>query len=182
MERKTFIQGMALFAATWPDRAPTKDTLSAYWLALSDLADDVFTEACKRCLRECTFYPKPAEILARAKEALTAAGAMPLEPEPAWEEVLVVLRNQWSPYKSVTVVYSDPAIEEAVRSVGGLGRIAMTDKDELPFVRKDFLERYRILRQRRIDTDPSLMRQSLPAGDPALEATNIRQLRERGTA
>jgi hypothetical protein len=58
----------------------------------------------------------------------------------------------------------------------------MTDKDELPFVRKDFLERYRILRQRRIDTDVSLMRQSFPAGEPALEATNIRQLREKGTA
>lgn len=65
MRRETFNQTMMLLAAIWPERSPSKETLAAYWLALSHLPDDAFRQAAHRCIQECTFFPKPAEILAR---------------------------------------------------------------------------------------------------------------------
>jgi hypothetical protein len=78
MTDETFTQYMDLMSATWPDRSPSEETVAAYWLALNHLADDEFSSAVMRCLQECTFYPRPAEILARVVPDETS------EVQPAW--------------------------------------------------------------------------------------------------
>ena len=82
MQRETFNQTMKLLVATWPERSPSKETLAAYWLALQHLDDTAFKQAAHRCLQECTFFPKPAEIIARI-----AAPKLYELPPLAWDEL-----------------------------------------------------------------------------------------------
>lgn len=196
MDKSTFSKVMRFFAATWPDRSPTEDTLEAYWLALQHLDDDVFKQAAKRCLRECTFYPKPAEIISRAADILTIAGVLPSEPEAAWLEVQAAAkRYEWRPmYQPFPDVYaprpgdedyeeyiranpsrapwqpywpdwSHAAIGDVVIELGGLERIKGADDKDLGFIRKEFIARYRVLRDRSIAADDVYLAQALP--DPS---------------
>src|SRR5579885_967605 len=96
MNKASFHAGMKLLADTWPERSPDADTLSAYWLVLEPLHDSAFEAAIAACLRSCTYYPKPAQILSKAQEALTAAGVLPSHGEEAWAELLSLLHH-WSP-------------------------------------------------------------------------------------
>lgn len=163
MNRKTFQDGMKLLSATWPDRSPSSQTLAAYWMALSDLSDDVWLQAVGRVLKTSKFFPAPAELRSAATEVLTSHGMLPDEPEPAWAAVLGMARR-WSPYQP-TVEFEDQAIARTVKELGGIGRIALADDRELPFLRKDFLARYAVYRQRAIDTSRDVFGRMLPAGD-----------------
>lgn len=162
MNRKAFEDGMKLLAATWPDRAPSTQTMAAYWMALSDLSDDVWMEAVGRILRTARFFPAPAELRTAATEVLTSHGKLPDEPEPAWEAVLKAART-WTPY-GPQPSFSDEAISRTVSELGGMGRIAMASDYEVTFIRKEFLSRYGIYRQRQIDSHPGVFGQLL-AGD-----------------
>lgn len=162
MNRKTFQDGMKLLSGTWPDRSPSKETTAAYWLALNDLADEVFMRAVGIVLRRSTFFPAPAEIRRHAEDILAAAGVLPAEPETAWEAVLRMARR-WSPYTG-NPIFEDEAIGRTVSELGGIGRIALAANDELPFIRRDFLSRYEVYRRRAIDGDPEIMSRSLPDG------------------
>lgn len=169
MERTTFTQGMNMLAATWPDRSPSAQTTAAYWMALSHLDDSTFGEAVKRCLRECRFFPAPAELLARAETALTTAGLLPIEPESAWRLVAEIARG-WHPAMLVPE-WPDEAIGRTVRELGGLRRIALSDDDAVTWIRKEFIARYGEYRRRRIADDTALMAQPLPAALPARTGT-----------
>lgn len=168
MTRQNFNRGMALLEATWPDRAPTTDTLSAYWLVLQELHDTTFEACIARCLRECTFYPRPAEILARAEELLTDGGILPKSPENAWDEIMWAISGPRR-YTQDAIEdgweydheFSSEAVSEACRMVGGLKRVGMTELRELPFVRKQFLEGYEGHRRRAVRYD-GLMGAPLP--------------------
>jgi hypothetical protein len=168
VERNTFTQGMSMLAATWPDRSPSAQTTAAYWLALSHLDDTTFGEAVTRCLRECRFFPAPAELLSRAETALTSAGRLPMEPESAWRIVADLSRN-WHP-AMLAPEWPDADISRTVRELGGLRRIALSDDDGVTWIRKEFVARYGEYRRRRIAEDISLMSQPLPerAATPAL--------------
>lgn len=157
---------MQLIAATWPDRSPTSDTLAAYWISISHLDDDVFMQAVGMCLRECTFYPKPAEILQRVERILASAGVLPAEPEEAWAEILKKISGPESNL-------SNESIQRAVRELGGLRRIGQAHvENELPHIRRNFITRYAELRRRMIAEDTAYTAQALPAGDDE----NIRYL------
>lgn len=168
MNQQVFERGMKLLAATWPDRSPTSQTTAAYWMALSHLDDTTFGESVTRCLRECTFFPRPAEILERAEAALTTAGLLPEDAETVWNRVAEVARS-WHPAKGPTTWINED-IDRALRDVGGFRTVALSDDNDVRFIRKDFLARYSAYRQRRIAADQALMGQALPAstGEPAL--------------
>lgn len=156
MKNDTFTSGMKLLAATWPDRSPSKDTLAAYWMAVGHVDDAVFMQAAGMCLRECTFYPKPAEILQRVERILANAGALPMEPETAWSHVMGNLRSR-------EAELDNEAIQRVVRELGGIRRIGQANVDsELPFIRRDFISRYAELRRRMIAEDTTLTAQALP--------------------
>ena len=175
MNRLTFSEGMALLSATWPDRSPSAQTTAAYWLALSHLDDTTFTEAVTRCLRECRFFPAPAELLDRAEAALTTAGRLPEDAETVWSRVMDSAKR-WHPAVGPTMWFNEDT-ERALRDVGGLRAVALAGDDDVRFTRKDFMARYGTYRRRRIAADPSLMGQALPVamGDDMLMIANGRQ-------
>lgn len=174
MNRKTFEQMMSLFAATWPERAPTADTALAYWMALNHVDDRVFQQAARQCLQQCTFYPKPAEILARVTAILDVAGALPLAGGQAWTEALRLA--QWHEFESNypsrdgssrEPQVSNNDIKRALYEMGGYRSLfGLLTKDE-PYRRKEFMEIYDRLRTQRIAADPEILAQPLPP--PKLE-------------
>lgn len=167
MTESVFQDGMKLLAATWPDRSPSTKALAAYWMALSHLDDSTFGEAVKRCLRECRFFPAPAEILSRAETALTSAGLLPLEPEAAWRLVAEIARG-WHP-ALLTPEWPNEDMGRTVRELGGLRRIALSGDDAVTWIRKEFVARYGEYRRRGIAETTALMSQALPATTQARE-------------
>lgn len=182
MDYETFKDGMKLLAAAWPDRSPGETTMAAYWLALADLSDDVWMAAVGRCLRGSRFFPAPAELREAAEEVLASAGMLPPDAEEAWRDVLNCARRYVpGPGPEGTPWNFTPDVQRALDDLGGLRTIAMSDDGEVSWLRKQFLDRYRIYRRRRIDDSPDLMAQSLPAGDVAQAGAVPRQLREVGS-
>lgn len=170
MQKTTFRSFFDLFNATWPDNKSTKATFGAYWIALGHLDDDVFQQAATQCLRECTFYPKPAEILSRAERILTNAGVLPKEAPEAWNEVMHAVRSMGSE-RAHQYAFSSPDIPQLARECGGFVKIGTCDAErELPFLRKEFISRYEPLRKQRISDQPALMAQALPEAEPELPA------------
>lgn len=170
MNKTTFGKGMALLS-TLPRQKSAESTdelrRQAYWMALNDLSDELFIESVGRCLKHSTFFPTPSEIRRQAEDVLTAYGVLPTEPEPAWETVLKMARH-WSPYQPA-VAFEDEAISRTVSELGGMGRIAMADDREIPFLRRDFLARYAVYRQRRIDNGSGMFGQLLSgSSSPAI--------------
>lgn len=159
MTRDAFTAGMARLIATWPDRSPSAATHAAYWEACCHLDDTVWAEAVKRCLRECTFFPVPAEILARGESALATAGLLPPEPDDAWGWLLARAQGRSRPSDSR---YEHPDIKRAMSEIGGLRALMMAENDEVPWLRKTFVARYGEYRRRRIAQELSLMAQPLP--------------------
>lgn len=185
MTKHTFAKCMKLMAATWPDRKPTDETSAAYWLAIHDLDDSVFEAAVMACLRACTFYPKPAEILAQAEAILNTAGLLPADGEAAWAQILKA-RNDWHPdlgWIGVVPGYEplgrvggvecplQPLLQQALAALGGMARVWSADLHDLGFIRREFLEFYEHRRDAEVRYGPKLMAQPLPSGDrtPLLE-------------
>lgn len=169
MTREVFNRGMQALADAWPARGATKGTFEVYWMVLREVHDSVFEAALMGCLRECTFFPVPAEILARAEQVLTDAGVLPKLPEAAWEELMEAVKGPRRYYEENDgwgFVYdhgfSSPAIYEACEAVGGLRQIAMTERDEMPFVRKRFMDHYEPRRRRVVTYDTHLLASPLP--------------------
>lgn len=163
MDRTTFRQGMTLLAATWPDRVMSPETMTAYFEALQHLHPTVFAEAIKRCIRYSTFFPVPAEIIKHAESALTGVGLLPEDGEAAWVKVLNVAKR-WHPAIEPQQWNSAP-LERALRECGGLRAIALAEDDDVPWLRKTFVERYSVYRRREIDDRHELMAQPLAAPD-----------------
>lgn len=173
---------MQLFAATWPERAPTADTALAYWMALNHVDDKVFQQAARLCLQQCTFYPKPAEILERVETILTEAGALPVDAEQAWSEVQAMMRHYTGPEASSArffgraappgPAYSNALIRPVVDEIGGIASLSHADTvRDLPHRRREFIERYKTLRDRALAADPELLAQPLPAPGTAPQLT-----------
>lgn len=60
-DRSAFAQLCAMLAETFGEViSPVR--AAAYWEALADLPFDRVRQGALRCLRTCTFFPKPAEI------------------------------------------------------------------------------------------------------------------------
>ncbi|MDE2098004.1 MAG: hypothetical protein KGL39_12195 [Patescibacteria group bacterium] len=173
MTNAIFQQCMARFQALWPERKPTRETLEAYWFALHDLDDTVFEIAVAECLKTCTFYPKPAEILAKTREVLQRFSLLPPEPELAWGEVMLALQHYhpdlgWLSDQNENGVRVpngqsrlSPLVEQAAKVVGGINRICMASERELGFIRREFLDFYSPKREAELSYG-GLMTQALP--------------------
>lgn len=128
------IEGLALTFKTKVSKA----LLSAYWMGLSDLPFDQVKAACIRALVGCKFMPVPREIR-------DLAGIMGPDQKAiiAWNAVKRAIREVGS-YRSVT--FDDPAINAAIRSLGGWPRVCGTESEELDkWTSKEFQRLYREL-------------------------------------
>lgn len=93
--RETLARYLNLFGKIYPKRPPT-EVATAYERALSDLTDLALSAACEICLRECTFYPTPAEIRKRLPPPdLFVKTAVPFKEEELSPEDLNVIGTRF---------------------------------------------------------------------------------------
>lgn len=64
--REILFRYLRAFCKVYPNHPPT-EIFDVYERALADTSDLDLAAACETCLRECTFFPVPAEILKRVK-------------------------------------------------------------------------------------------------------------------
>lgn len=127
----------ALLAAF--NRDGSEALLEAYWIALGeDLEDDELAAAVKRALKEKkAFMPTPAELLELAglgRGDITDEGII------AWETVRLAI-GRCGAYRSV--VFDDPRITAAVRSLGGWVRLCGLEAADFEvWARKEFLKTF----------------------------------------
>lgn len=103
--------------------------LDAYWLTLGawSLAD--FEAAAGHLMARCQFMPRPADFTdLRQARQMTAA--------EAWAHTLA----RCSRWREGVSGDDDPAIDAAIRAVGGNRTIAMQPLDKLPFLERRFCE------------------------------------------
>ena len=126
--------------------------LDVYWIALSDWTLAEFEQACGHLMKTAKFMPRPAEFTELRKAARLSAGE-------AWALVLEAVRG----YAELP---ADPAVQAAVRALGGVKAIGMLDSDQMPFVERRFAEHYESI------SDREEVREALPAltGGPRLES------------
>lgn len=53
---------LSVLSVLSPERQMTREQVAAYAMALGDMTDEQLDYAVKRAVRECRFYPKPAEL------------------------------------------------------------------------------------------------------------------------
>jgi len=161
--------GMARLAAMWPGRSPDEATAAVYAESLGHLDDSVWERAIELCLRECTFYPVPAEILQRADWLLTEAGILPAVAEDAWTAVLQVARSS---RPGADDLLPDLSFE-AVEMMGGIYALKLAlALGQMAQVRRLFLTIYGAERQRHLRTTHALSK-PLPASTGLLMAETI---------
>lgn len=163
MTGEAFEAGMARLAAMWPGRSPSGDTAAVYAEILMPLDDGVWQRAVALCLRECTFFPTPAEILARAEDLLTEAGVLPDTATDAWAAVLLAVRS--APGEPTLLA---PLTREVIGMVGGVYALRVAeDAAEVASIRRQFVDIYTARRQRLL-RQPAALGQPLPAPVVAL--------------
>ena len=65
MNQMTFTNGIKELRAIWPERSEqlTDRAVRRYWTAVQHLTDEEFDRAVDLAIQECTYFPKPAELL-----------------------------------------------------------------------------------------------------------------------
>lgn len=132
-EKIKFLSLLAALMEVHGIKEPTESMIDSYWKALRDLPLPAFTGACERALRECRWFPKPAELrdfagLGEARRKLNAA--------LAWEIVYAALTK----YDYVRSVDFGPLTNAVVRNMGGWLWLCDRSVIDLTFDRKKFEE------------------------------------------
>ena len=126
--------------------------LDAYWLTLRDWALADFEAAAGHLMARCHFMPRPADFT-----ELQKAGQMTAS--EAWAHALARC-SRWREGKSGD---DDPAIDAAIRAVGGNRTIAMHPSDKLVFLERRFCDLYN--ERRDAGTARLLVGRSVPSDD-----------------
>lgn len=135
LDEDAFAVGLAALARALGGKVDAQVT-ELYYVALQDLDEQAWQRATARALRELKFFPRPAELRELAGEHSSNDRVI-----AAWTEAMTAAASVggWS-----SVDFEDPAINAAVRSMGGWIRFCGRSSDELErFGRKNFEQAYR---------------------------------------
>lgn len=147
--REWIVQFAELYSVNLADRGPRFVEL---WVsALVDLRPEALEAACRKAMQVCKFFPVPAEVRGLIEKA--QAGAFELKAEEAWRKALRFSTELWHPDTGV-MRFRDPrsgeyrqpelppAIREALSAAGGCAYLFNCSREELPWARKRFIERF----------------------------------------
>lgn len=113
----------------------------AYFAALSRLTPEQWETAVNRCIAECRFLPRPAELLERS--------GVNADPEAEALEALAQVRRAIGAhgrYRSVDFT-DDPAINAALRSLGGwIAACELSEEEWSRFKSREFRQAYTAIR------------------------------------
>jgi hypothetical protein len=113
----------------------TPAALELYAVALEELTELQLARALRRALRESKFMPRPGELFEFAQEQSAGDRAI-----VAWTEVQAAIAKHGA-YTSVD--FEDPAINAAVRGMGGWSAVCSMPKAEADvWGRKEFERQY----------------------------------------
>ena len=156
IDKTTLAAGLATLAGAF-GREVDGPVVAAYYAVLSpQLSTEQFEHAVQRALREETFWPSPAVLLAKVQA-------------PALEQGVAALRHvnatmgrfggfQYLPYDVYAREFDAPT-KAAIQAVGGLREIANVHEDRYPALQRKFAEAY----QRALASPPAL---PAPDADP----------------
>jgi hypothetical protein len=145
-DRKGFAAALTELASLKPGAKLTAEQYVAWWNAMREVWTlDDFRAACRRLAREVEFMPSPFHFEQLRKASRPTAGE-------AWALVREAARCGGE-------CPDDPAIAKAVRALGGIRAIGMTNTDQMPFLERRFAEHFESIR------DAEDVREELPALD-----------------
>ena len=137
MKKSVFKQKVGeLYLIFGGERNEARDQL--YWENLRALKNEDFAKAVKLIIQNNKFFPKIAEI----RQLIKNSDGDVLE---AWNEFRDEIREHG--------VYSlpqfkKPILHQVVRFLGGWQTVSYVERKDMPFLRRDFIEIYKVLRQR----------------------------------
>lgn len=135
LNREAFASIIVGLAETF-GRELSGPAISIYYAALRDLDDESWRRALAGAATSCKHMPTPAELRALSGEHSAAERSI-----TAWTEATTAAAKVGS-YRSVR--FEDPAINAAIRSLGGWVEFCAAESGELErFVRPRFLEAHR---------------------------------------
>jgi hypothetical protein len=135
MTRIEFSRIMAPLVGLFTNANFSEERANIYFSVLDFLGPDALMVAVTRALRECKWFPRPAELIELAGANPTSSA----KAEAAFE-VVSRARDQLSMYESVNF---GPLINRVVRQLGGWPEICNHAEEEWSkWTRKTFLEVY----------------------------------------
>ena len=124
MTRKGAIQAMVIITAAFPQDIP-EATLELYVASLEDIPDEAVMEACRKIVLSSRFLPRIAEIREQAVRIADPHLLPPTEAQ-AWSEVQRAIETGG---RHGQVVWSHPAISEAIKGMGGFRQVCDSTAD-----------------------------------------------------
>lgn|SRR5678815_3700791 len=114
-----------------------KESQAVYLEALSEIPHELLDGVVKRVIRE---WDRPSQMPPLAFIFSRLESNHQLQAEAAWETLQKLIYRDWHPDVGwCRNVQPDPAMDYAIRQVGGLRRIHDVPKDHFGFLRKDFI-------------------------------------------
>lgn len=170
MNEKTFQRGMAELFEIF-DKQLSPAGLELYWRAIRHIGDGGFRKAVERAAQRERFFPKPVVLL-----ELSGHGGEDASIDA--ESKLLAAVAAHGAYESVD--FADPAINAAVRSLGGWPALCAIEMDDWTKYRaREFKRLYESFSRREVDPDvgrylPGIAeRQNLLAGMPVKPPARI---------
>lgn len=142
----TIAKMFILFRAQWPERAVDESTVQVYEHCLADLDPCVLEAAVLKCLTECTFYPRIAEIRAKAADLMYQALSLPT-PYEAW----ALVHERTKPGHSKDWRNWPSELTRALEGIGGYEAFAMSDMTQEVSWRARFFASYEAICRTRRD-------------------------------
>lgn len=135
-----FVRVLEGLASIKPGAKLTPEGLDMWWAAMADWSLPEFKHAASHLARSVEFFPNPYHFeQVRKAGRPTAAEAFIRAREVAGGLEL----GKHGDYTDVGVTSGDPAIDRAVRAIGGYVALAMRPMDTMHFFEKRFAEHYR---------------------------------------
>jgi hypothetical protein len=151
-EKPAFVAALNELAALKPGVKITREGYAAWWNAMRDWSLEDFRIACAWLAKTSEFMPNPFHFEQLRKATRPTAGE-------AWALVREAARaGEQCP--------EHPATAYAVRALGGMRAIGMTNTDQMPFLERRFNEHYETI------SEAQEVREAIPS----LAATSTRKL------
>jgi hypothetical protein len=115
--------------------------IEGYWKMFSEYSEEVFSSAFERVVKECAWFPKPADFFKflDAKQADEVIAAL---------ELVIYAVEHVGNYTSVK--FSDPAIHSVIELMGGWPKFSTATEEEWIWLKKDFLKFYPTMAKKNI--------------------------------
>lgn len=151
--RDQVIKLVGTMSAGFPHVNLGKETYEVYAKLLADTPIEELEAAAMQCLASARFMPTIGELRDKVLELrrLASSDGAP-DAGTAWAEVLEAA--SCCAYNTPT--YSHPAIEQAVRAIGGIKLVGFAPSGELMSHRARFMECYGTYRERELDDQAML--------------------------